>query len=256
MAKYIDATGLIDLENSNSDDTSSSYPIPEGAIPGDIINYGEERCYKAYFLGWNDALIKNPEAENSGNLVIPLEVTKHFPNAVKWYDSVMKDDEYAIFPTIVLGRSDQWVVRKYGRRLPKGWTVHYTPEREDDDCINIDFGDGNSGKFHLFDSYEKIKGYYEGLSEPQMSYKLRVEVKGARGNNKRWDMYKNSRDLVLPFSWKCDGGLNMSGSGVATYKYELSGAEKDRNAAIAAVEKYCDVSLREGGNMTYVLKRK
>ncbi len=157
-----------------------------------------------------------------------------------------------MFATIVLSRNDQWVKRKYGRRLPKGWVVFYTPEKGDDECIDIEFDDktlrfdgATSATFNLFDTYDYIKEFYDKLKLDQVSYKLTVTT-----GDKKWKLYEQSRDLVLPPSWQCNYAGSNGSLAQTTTKY--TGAKEDQKEALSAIKEYYD-SFE--GDLTYELKK-
>ena len=224
MASYIDRYATDEAEYE-------ALKIPTEAVPGDAIKYSSYRDTETRFLGWNGELIENPDLSGSGYLTIPLEVTKHFKNAVKYYRNILRGDTISI----VLRRSDEWVVKKYGRRLPKGWTVTYWVHEIDIGQIYIEFDDGRGENFDLFATYEEIKSYYDKLDEPRVRYSLYLNA----DDYKNWGRYEQSRDIKLPSSWKCT--QNGSGGGRA-YKatYEFYGPKSDRKAALAAIREYYD----------------
>ena len=132
-------------------------------------------------------------------------------------------------------RSDEWVVKKYGRRLPKGWTVTYWVHEIDIGQIYIEFGDGRCENFDLFATYDEIKSYYDKLDEPRARYSLHLKA----DNYENWNRYEKSRDIKLPLNWRCRETVSILGR---NYKvtYEVYGPKSDRKAALAAIKEYYD----------------
>ena len=214
--------------------------IPKKAVPGDAIRYSSYRDTGTIFLGWDGELIPNPDLSGSGYLTIPLKVTKHFKNAVKYYRRMLK--QYGI--SIVLRGSDDWVVKKYGRRLPKGWRVIYYPDEEIEDQIYIKFDADRGAIFNLFATYDEIKSYYDKLDEPIVSYHLHLKT----DDSKDWMRYEQSRDIKLPPTWRC---RNIASGGYKVTS-ECHGPKSDRKAALAAIKEYYD---GYGGGVEYKLEK-
>ena len=218
MASYIDAS---------HQGTDKPLVIPKEAVPGDIINYSEERYYNAYFLGWNGKLIKNTDI-NSGLLTIPIKITKHVKNAVKYYERVISERR----GFIELGPKDQWIVKKYGEELPKDWITTYQP---DGDEIWITFGSGEMVDFDLFTPLSRIKEYYSKLDEECYEYKLSITVKN---KSKEWKRYEKSRNIDLPSTWRSDFAGSKGSLDNKKTTYRFTGPISDRKAAKRAIREY------------------
>lgn len=220
MASYIDAS---------HQGTDEPLVIPKGAVSGDIINYGEERYYEAYFLGWDGKLINNTDI-NSGLLTVPIEITKNLKNAAKYYGVISEHGGY-----IELGPTDQWIVKKYGEELPKDWIITYHPDGDESQKIWVTFDNGEFVDFDLFTPLSRIKEYYAKLDEECYEYKLSITV---YDRSKEWKRYEKSRDIDLPSTWRSDFAGSQGSLASKKTTYRFTGAISDRKAAKRAIKEY------------------
>lgn len=200
-------------------------------------------------MGWNGELIANSDYSSAGYLTIPIEASKHFKNAVKYYGSIL--DDVSRQAMIVLRGSDQWVVKKYGKRLPKGWKVFYHPNGEEDDKIVIEFENGKDAEFGLFGTYDDIMYYYHRIYEPIVKYKLKVSTK-------QYASFKRctkSQDIKLPPSWKIKRGGSGSGRDDWHWNYTVYGPQSDRKEAVEAINEFYSGACDAVEDTEYTLKK-
>lgn len=150
---------------------------------------------------------------------------------------------------IILRGSDGWVVKKYGKRLPKGWKVIYMPNMPDDEKIQIDFNNGRVETFDFLDRYDDIMNYYNKVEEPVIKYKLTVEVTWLD----TFKRYELSHDMHIPSTWKCKQAGSSGSSKKSVTNYSVYGPKSDRIEAVQAINDFYSSAPCLGKGMEYTL---
>jgi len=194
---------------------------------GDIVRLNEYRDTGTFFVGEKGELIENPDNSGSGYLTVPLEITKHFDDAIKKFEI-----DYLEINDIELKYNDKLILDKINTKNCKikendNFILSYYFY---DNTLEVIFPNGNHNRFDINElTANKIKKWYKS-SQLQQS-KITVEISVKDDDYIRFKKkYKDNYYPKCPTTWSTDyGGGSYGGKNLIERIYFKGPSHETKN---------------------------
>lgn len=187
-------------------------------------------------------MLKNPDTSGSGYLTVPLSVTSHFPDALKYFSSVLDQVGRDYVSSIELSPTDAFFAANFSKNpLPKSITnrkdVQYSFD-PNDELLHVTLtSDGQrSEAFSLQTAKtEDILQWIESAKEAKAQYTVSYNFQGTGLCSK----VPRGPIKGLPSGWQCEQeGSLMFGTDHIQGAWKCQGPEKSKDNARKAIEKF------------------